>query len=194
MKFRPLSFLLVLLTASCSSSKKDEESKEQGDGATVSNIGRFMDKGYDRKTREWRSDMTSQFDQKTFSNHKEFKSGKFKTSEFAGTNEFHTGKQFKTKDFAQADKKSGWFNKMFGGSSKESSEAGKVFGTKTSSLGGQTSSFADKTFAGGDDQYSTRSYLEAEKSIQKSQKPLIITQDPGKGYSEDQIKGLLGRQ
>lgn len=199
MNFRvqPLRFFLccamTLLTAGCSSSKKSEEPE----GATVSGLNRFMDKGFDKKNGQFNRNVVSRFDQMTYSADAKVKKGKFRTDQFAGKHDYTGSSAYKAKEFSQSGKMSRAGSETFGESSKESRDAGQEFGTTDSRYGSQQARQGDQEFGARDKAFKTRMVSDAAKSQKKNVRPEIIPKDEGEpdktAYSEAEVRRLVNR-
>lgn len=186
-----LSLLAVLALASCSSSKKKDEP-----GFTVSGLDKIMNKGYDRKKKEYDPSYISRFDQKFISADKSFKSGEYKTGTFKADKSWTGQKTFKTSEFSQGDKASRLGSEEFQGANKKSRTADKEFATKDSRFASKTASQDGKEAREADKAFATKEEREGTKSIKANKRPVII-QTPGDqpsiSYSEDDVKRLLNR-
>lgn len=190
-----LGFVLCLLmaAASCSSSNKQEEETA---GIKVSSLDRFMNKGYDRRQRDWNHDMRSRYDQKSFSADKRVKSREFKTNNFAGKHDYSGSEKFKSSEFKQADKDSALANQTFGQSEKAARDSGQGFDAKTSRYDNQQSTAGDEVYSGADERFKTRAVSDAAKSQKKNTRPVIIHSEPDRSkstYDEADIKRMINR-
>jgi len=182
----PVCFLLLLTLAACSSSKDNnaENTRVKKDEPRLAQrLGNF-----DKTKRS------------SFDNHRsatgvsgDYKTGMFRRKEYKGKKEFNSGKDgFKTKNFAQSDKKSKVADKSFSGANDVSSMADDKFKTSESRFSGQESSSADKRFRMEDDVFRTREDPVAHKAQSTNRRPFIEqTQNPG--YTENEVKGLLNK-
>ncbi|WP_113960245.1 hypothetical protein [Roseimicrobium gellanilyticum] len=127
---------------------------------------------------------------KAYNAGKEVESGNFKTKEFAGSKMFHN-KKFKTDTYAQADKKSGFLNKMFQGHDKENAMADDQFKSPLNRYGDKKPWDYDKRSKAEGDVFTTRSEPEALKKQEKNIRPLILEDSQNSGYTEFDIQKLL---
>jgi hypothetical protein len=187
-----LGCVMMLLIASCSSSKKSDEPA----GATNSGLNRFMDKGFNRKKGEFDTGIASQFDQKNFGTDKKVKEQQFQTDSFAGKHDYTGTSDYKSKEFTQSGQESRAGKETYTGSSKTSQVADKSFDTKDSSEGSQEAKQGDKSFAGGNETYKTTDVRDAAKSQKKNVKPEIRPAEDEEGksvYSEADVKRMVNR-
>ena len=179
------------ITGCSSSSKKDEPQ-----GATASGLSRFMDKGFDRKKKEFDKNIRNQFDQKNFAADKKVKERQFKTDSFSGKHDYNGKDEYKAKEFSQSDKKTREEGESFSGADKKSNTADKDFATKDSRFGSQQSKEGDKSFSGSDDVFKTRMVSDAAKSQKKNTKPLIVPKEGEGGksaYTEEEVRRMVNR-
>ncbi|MBX7208352.1 MAG: hypothetical protein K1X78_08590 [Verrucomicrobiaceae bacterium] len=189
---------LTALASSCSSSKKDEQEPE---GATVSGLDRFQDKGFDRKTGKYSADVRSQYDQKNFSSSTELNQRKFSTGIFSGKHDFEGSSRYKAGEYSQSGKVSREAGSTWSGATKTPREASKDYTTKDyaakeSRYSGQQARQGDKTFAGSDETFRTRAVWDAEKSQKQNKKPTILPKEDSTGksvYSEADVARMLNR-
>lgn len=184
---------LTLMSACSSSSKKDEEEKT---GASSGGLSRFMDKGFDKKKKEFNKDIRSRYDQQTFTADKTIKDRQFKTDKFNGKSDYNGSHDYKAKDFSQADKKSREESHSFEQGDKKPRESDKSFTTKDSRLGDDKAREGDKSFARSEERFKTRLVSDAAKAQKKEQKPLMIPKDGADGktaYTEEEVRRMLNR-
>lgn len=188
-----LHVLALVALVGCSSSKKADDS----DGATVSGLNRFMDKGFDRKSGQFDRGKVSEFDQSRYAASKKVKSDRFHTGSFAGKHDFTGSRSFKAKEFAQSDKVSREQTQAFGGAGKESREASQEYATKESRYGNQQSRQGEKRFGAEDKGFATRSVSDVVKAQEKNERPQMIPRDEGESgkpaYTESEVKRLINR-
>lgn len=189
-----LSFLALGFMSACSSSSK--KSDEEKAGATAGGLGRFMDKGFDKKKKEFSKDIRSRYDQQTFTADKTIKDRRFDTGNFNGKSNYNGSRDYKAQDFTQADKKSREETHRFEQADKQPRESDRNFTTKGSRLADEKAREGDKSYAQGDEQYKTRMLSDAAKAQKKEQKPLIIPKegDDGKrAYTEEEVRKMVNR-
>lgn len=187
----------VLITLSaCSSSKKPDEPE----GATVSGLNRFMDKGFDKKSGQFDRNMVSKFDQRNFgTDKKKVKEGRFHADSYAGKHDYTGAGEYKTKEFNQSGKVSRENKEVFNQSGKESREADQEYASKDSRYGSQQARQDDKEFGGNDKNYKTGEVHDAAKSQKKNVRPEIIpkegdgTDGDKSAYSEAEVRRLVNR-
>jgi len=125
----------------------------------------------------------------------------YKTKDFhrgkdysGGKKEFNSGKDgFKTREFAQASKESQVANKTFSGADDKSRMADDKFKTTESRFADQENRNADKRFSSEGDVFRTRENPTTKKAMESNHRP-YIEQMKKKGYTEDEVKGLLNKQ
>lgn len=192
----PLHLLLITLTLTslcqCSSSQK----KDEPEGATVSRIDRSMNKGFDRKKKQYDTGFRSEFDQKSYIGNKKVKGKKFRTGEFSGSDTFKGTSDFKAGEFAQSDKASRAGDQAFSQAGKSPRDATQTFNTDASRDASRSAPQSDKAFSQGDDIFSTRAVRDATKAQEKNVLPKIIkveTQGGETVYTEQDVKRMINR-
>ena len=187
-----LGCVMTMVAASCSSSKKNEEPE----GAKISDLNRFMDKGFDPKKGQFDSGIRSQFDQKNYSAGKTVNDQRFRTDSFAGKHDYTGSSTYKEKEFSQSDKTSREGGRTYAASGRTPEEANESYETKDSRYGSQQARQGDQSFAGGDESYKTREVRDAAKSQKKNVKPEIIPKDDESdkpAYSEAEVRRMVNR-
>jgi hypothetical protein len=177
----------------CSS---DSKKRPEPEGATVSRIDSTMNKGFDRKKKQYDTNFRSEFDQKTFSTNKNVKGQKFKTDSFNGAQPFKGTSEYKAGEYSQSDMKNRAAGQTFSEAGKKPQETNQTFATSDSRYGSQSSKESGQTFAGGDDVFKTRTEREAAKAQKKNVLPKIIKEEDQGGksvYSEQDVKQMLNR-
>jgi hypothetical protein len=181
-----LAALPLFLAASLSScSSKPEEKKNNPKYAQM--------KWSERVDQQFRNPrgIESDFTKKAYNAGKEVDNGTFKTKGFAGGKKYRD-KKFKTDTYAQADKKSSLFGKMFQGNDKENTMANQTYESPLNRYGDKKPSYADKTSSFGDDTFKTKAEPSILKKQESAPRPLILQNDgDGEGYSEFDIQRLL---
>lgn len=193
---KPLHLLVILcvtsLLAHCSSSAR----KDEPEGATVSRIDRAMNKGFNRKTKQYDPAFRSEFDQKTYLGNKKVKGKKFRTGEFNGTDAYSGTSEFKAGTFSQADKASRAGDQTFSQAGKSPRDATQTFDTAQSRDASRSAQQSDKTFTQSDDVFTTRDVRDAAKAQEKNVLPKIIKAETQGGetvYTEQDVKRMLNR-
>lgn len=190
-RFLSITLALTMLSQ-CSSSKKENEPE----GATVSRIDRSMNKGFDRKKKQYDTGFRSEFDQKSYIGNKKVKGKKFRTGEFTGSDTYKGTSEFKAGEFAQSDKASRAGSQTFSQAGKSPRDATQTFNTDASRDASRSAPQSDKAFSQGDDVFSTRSVRDATKAQEKNVLPKIIkveTQGGETVYTEQDVKRMLNR-
>jgi hypothetical protein len=178
-------FSLVLAASLSSCSSKPEEKKNRPKYSQMKWSERV-----DQQFRDPRA-IESSFTKKAYTAGKEVDNGTFKTKGFAGGKKYRD-KKFKTDTYAQADKKSGLFGKMFQGSNKENAMANQTYESPLNRYGDKKPSYADKTSSFGDDTFKTKAEPSILKKQESAPRPLILQNgEEGPGYSEFDIQKLL---
>ncbi|QIF01758.1 hypothetical protein [Roseimicrobium sp. ORNL1] len=178
-----VSLVLAASLSSCSSKPKEKKNEPKYSQMKWS-------ERVDQQFRNPRG-IESGFTKKVYNAGKEVDNGTFKTKGFAGGKKYRD-KQFKTDTYAQADKKSNLFGKMFKGSDKENAMANQTYESPLNRYGDKKSQFADKTSSFGDDTFKTKAEPSILKKQESSPRPLILQNDgQGQGYSEFDIQKLL---
>lgn len=182
----PAAVVSVVLAASLSScSSKPEEKKNEPKYSQM--------KWSERVDQQFRNPrgIESSFTKKAYNAGKEVENGSFKTKGFAGGKKYRD-KQFKTDTYAQADKKSNLFGKMFKGSEKKNTMANQTYDSPLNRYGDKKSPYADKTSSFGDDTFKTKAEPNILKKQESAPRPLILQNNgEGAGYSEFDIQKLL---
>lgn len=187
-------FILYLAgqAVSCSSSSKEQEAA----GVKVRSLDTFMNKGYDRRKRDWDHDMRSRYDQKTYSAGQAVKSREFKTDAFAGKQEYSGAGKFESAEYQQATKGSALANQAFNQSGKTAPDSSRGFDAQSSDYQNQQARQGDQAFAAADEKYKTRAVSDAAKSQKKNVRPFIIQGEPESSkptYQEADIKRMINR-
>ena len=185
--------LAIAMLSHCSSSKKESEPE----GATVSRIDRSMNKGFDRKKKQYDTEFRSEFDQKSYIGNKKVKGKKFRTGEFTGSDTYKGTSEFKAGEFAQSDKASRAGNQEFSQAGKSPRDATQTFNTGASRDASRNAPQSEKAFAQGDEVFSTRTVGDAAKAQEKNVLPKIIkveTQGGETVYTEQDVKRMLNRK
>ncbi len=197
MKSRYLLLLLAFLLGACSSGTKSEprssdvmsQKMQQRINASFKRMQDPNDRSvYDKAMR---SDVTKG---KTGGSYLEKKS--YKSNAYTGNKAYTNTGKFKTSEFSGSQGKSHMGSQNFAQSDKASSVADDTFTTNNSRLGDQQSRSANKSFAQSDETFKTSSQYHALKSQQKNDRPnfIEIHENAKKvAYSEDQIRNMLGR-
>ena len=186
----------VLLTlGSCSSSKRNEETE----GASVSGLNRFMDKGFDKKSGQFDRNIVSQFDERRFGADKKIKEGRFHAGSFTGKQDYKGATGYKAKEFSQSDKLSREGKEAFAGTGKEAREGDEKFASKDSRYESQRARQGDQEFSGDDKNFKTGEVRDAAKAQKKNTRPEIIPKDGDErdgdkpAYTEAEVKRLVNR-
>lgn len=183
---------LAVLAVACSSSSTEEERP----GIKVSSLDTFMNKGYDRRKRDWDHDMRSRYDQKAYSTDQAVKSREFKTGVFAGKQEYSGSEKFESAEYQQANKGSALASQAFSQSGKTAPDASQSFDAQSSNYQNQQARQGGQAFAAADEKYKTRAVSDAAKSQKKNVRPFILqgdTENSRPTYQEADIKRMINR-
>ena len=181
--------VITLFASSCSSSGS---SKKEGTTRTDASGQRLA-----QRLGKWDTTKRSSFDKHRSAGEtsKDYKTREFNQSkDYAGAKkQFNSGKDgFKTKSFAQSNKKSRAADKTFAGAGKKNRMAGQKFETSESRFSNQANRDSDKRSSMEGDVFRTQENRETQKAMASNKRPYIEqTQKPG--YTEDEVKGLLNK-
>jgi hypothetical protein len=185
--------LMISLLPQCSSGTRK---RPEPQGATVSRIDSTMNRGFDRKKKQYDPNLRSEFDQKSYLTDKKVKGQKFKTNRFSETDSFKGTSEFKAAEFSPADAKNRDGAQIFTQTGKKPIDSSQAFATSDSRYGSQSAKESDRGFAGGEDAFKTNIERDAAKAQKKNVLPKIIQEeDPGGKniYTEKDVKQMLNR-
>jgi len=121
----------------------------------------------------------------------------YKSKTYTRTNDFHTPKDLKQKDFARAGQSNPMGSQNYAQPAKEGSFSNKGFATQTAREGAQVATQQGQSYRTNKENFRTRSVSDAARSQAENIRPLIVKPDgpvsDGPSYSEEDIRRLVNR-